>query len=227
MDGWRPARHLTGGDGRVLVEDSDPHRDCFDRPAAEPLDTAGTRAWAAGVAEAWKVVHRDAPAYADGLREGLRAVTPLRPAAGGGMHSATARDAFGAVGVAYTADSAALAVMLVHEFQHSKLGAVLDVLDLADPGGPAHRPGYTVGWRSDPRPVEGVLQGTYAHLAVADMWRARMLHDERDHVARSRYRMYRDWTEAGAETLRTCGSLTPAGVRFVACMADTLGRWEG
>jgi len=40
---------------------------------------------------------------------------------------------------------------MVHEFQHSKLWAP---------------------WRTDPRPLGGLLQGVYAFLGVADTWRA-------------------------------------------------------
>ena len=65
-------------------------------------------------------------------------------------------------------DDATLAVLLVHEVQHLKLSAVLDVCDLFD-----RDDTRTLGvpWRDDPRPVEGVLHGVYAHLAVADVWR--------------------------------------------------------
>lgn len=63
-----------------------------------------------------------------------------------------------------------LALLLIQEFQHVKLGAVLDLYDLFDPADDRllHAP-----WRDDPRPLEGLLQGTYAHLAVTDFWHAR------------------------------------------------------
>ncbi|WP_433617244.1 FxsB family cyclophane-forming radical SAM/SPASM peptide maturase [Dactylosporangium sp. CA-139114] len=218
-DGWRPARTLTLDAAAVLLEDADPYRDCFDRRAASPLTDPAARAWSTILDKAWALVHRDAPDYAEGLRAGLRAITPLRSGSDEAMHSATARDAFGAIGVAYTADSAALAVMLVHEFQHSKLGAILDLQDLTDP---ADRRTFAVGWRDDPRPLEGVLQGTYAHLAVADMWRARA---RRDRSAAPVYRMYRDWTAAALGVLQGSGSLTAAGERFAEALAGAIDRW--
>ena len=58
----------------------------------------------------------------------------------------------------------------MHEFQHVKLGAILDLYDLCDP---ADRELYYAPWREDMRPLEGLLQGTYAHLAVCEYWRTR------------------------------------------------------
>jgi HEXXH motif-containing protein len=95
------------------------------------------------------------------------------------------RHAFGAVGTV-PADADGLAVLLVHEFQHVKLG---EVLELCDPSDPTTRIRLRVPWRPDPRPVEGVLQGTYAHLAIADIWRARS-----DAPAVEHFRKYRTWT---------------------------------
>jgi HEXXH motif-containing protein len=57
--------------------------------------------------------------------------------------------------------------ILVHEIQHTKLGVLTDLVPLHDAGPEAV---YRVPWRSDLRPFGGVLQGTYAHLALADFW---------------------------------------------------------
>ena len=43
-------------------------------------------------------------------------------------------------------------------------------MDLFDPADSAT---YQVPWRPDPRPVDGVLNGTYAYLAVGELWRSR------------------------------------------------------
>jgi uncharacterized protein len=110
------------------------------------------------------------PAHAAALDGGLRAVVPLAPDPARPLRSATARHAFGAVAVTPHPDPETMAVLLVHEWQHAKLGAVLDRYDLVAPG---HSPRITVPWRPDPRPPEGVLQGVYAHLAVTQVWRAR------------------------------------------------------
>ena len=165
---FAPARWVSLG-GRVLLEDLDPHRDCHDHAAAARLGPTALRSWEASLAAAWNVIEVDAAHQVAAMSSALRAVVPLRPDPAGLLRSSTARNAFGAVAVA-AADSRAVAVMLVHEFQHTVLGALLDVCDLYDPDSTQR---LVVAWRTDPRPVEGVLQGTFAHLAVADIWRSR------------------------------------------------------
>ena len=54
-------------------------------------------------------------------------------------------------------DAPALAAALVHEVQHSKLNAVIDIVPLVRPG-VGHRR-YYAPWRDDPRPPAGLLQG--------------------------------------------------------------------
>ena len=149
-------------------------------------------------------------------------VTPLEADPAGKLRSATARHAFGAVGAAPT-DGDALAVLLVHEFQHTKLGAVLDLCDLFDP---TYRASLRVSWRRDERPVEGALQGTYAHLGVTDVWRARaQIAGPGQAQALQLFRQYRDWTSNAVDALLNTGALTPAGTQFVSRMAQTLAAW--
>ena len=74
------------------------------------------------------------------------------------------REAFGAL-EQHPATGLELAATVVHELQHTKLLAVsaLTVLHTAD--GTAR---YWAPWRPDPRPFDGLFQGAYAHLALAD-----------------------------------------------------------
>ena len=204
----------------VLLEDADPYRDRFGSPPAGRLDESEVDAWAAGLAAAWAILGEDAPEQIDGLRRGLRAITPLEKAADGTIRSATSRHAFGALGIARPEDPAVLAVLLVHEFQHIKLGAVLDLIDLVPDEAAGER--LRVGWRPDARPVEAALQGAYAHLGIAGIWRRRA---ERDPACRDTYAMYRDWTAAAIAGLLRGELLTPAGRRFVTLMSDTVAGW--
>ena len=206
---------VTLGGSPVVIDDDDPHRDLY----GFPVEKQDTSPWSTVVAAAWDVLLRDAPAYAEGLRRGLRTITPLAPPGDGSLRSATARDAFGAVGIAFTPSADDLAVLLVHEFQHTKLGAVLDLVDLVSPGADAE---LTVGWRPDPRPIEAALQGAYAHLAIADIWRRR---SERDPALRPRFAGYRDWTVAALDALRGGNWLTAEGRLFVERMTETVGGW--
>ncbi len=217
------ARHRFELSGwAVALEDTDPWRDAHGYPVRARLSAAAAEDWRSDLATAWEWIRRELPAYAPGLAAGLSVVTPLREAATGADISSAARDAFGAVAIARSGDPRTLACLLVHEFQHVKLGAVLDLTDLYDPG--CERLFYAP-WRPDPRPLEGLLQGTYAHIAVVDYWRARWRTAADEGEARGaevRFARWREQTVAAAGTLAGSGALTELGERFVTAMAQTL-----
>jgi uncharacterized protein len=222
---WQPVRRVRSGRWAAALEDTDPYRDCHGWPVAERLDAAAYGAWARLLPDAWRLLDADLPEYADGLAAGLAAITPLRPAPHGEERSSTARDAFGAVGVALPGaedPAEALALLLAHEFQHVTLGALLDEADLVDPDDPRR---ITVAWRPDPRPPEGVLQGVYAHAAVVDFWRARavtLAGTPRGAGAAAEAQRWLRATEAAATDLVASGALTAEGERFVATLLDRL-----
>ncbi|MBA0051546.1 hypothetical protein E0L36_11770 [Streptomyces sp. AJS327] len=147
---------------------------------------------------------------------------PVHPAQHGartGSRSATLRAAPGAVLSVLPASGEVLAEVLVHEIQHSKLAVLCDLLPLYRPGGAAH---YRVPWRSDPRPVGAVLQGAYAHLAMADLWHrvghargARGTGAAEVAVRRERCRAY---VGEALRTLLESDELTEAGREFTGGM---------
>lgn len=113
----------------------------------------------------------------------LRCVVPLSRPAGSGTDgegaahcSGTRREAFGAVLSSKPATAAYFASTLVHELQHTKLAALAAMV-------PLHREDaaerYFAPWRPDPRPFDGLLQGAYSHLALADYWQRFALHARR------------------------------------------------
>ncbi|WP_406076983.1 FxsB family cyclophane-forming radical SAM/SPASM peptide maturase [Micromonospora sp. NBC_00858] len=211
--GWRPTRGVPVPGRHLFVEDGDPYRDCYGQPVAPRLDDVAVRALGRTLADAWRVVHRDVSAHAAALDAGLRAVVPLAPDPARPLRSATARDAFGAIAVTPIPDPETMAVLLVHEWQHAKLGAVLDLYDLVEPSSATR---IRVPWRPDPRPPEGVLQGVYAHLAVTQVWRSRADADRPGHPdAPAHAARYLSWTRNGADALLASRTLTPAGERFV------------
>jgi uncharacterized protein len=218
---WTPTASVTLDGLTVRLEDADPYRDCHGWPPTGTLTGDERRAWAEALRAAWPSVLRDAPEQASGLAGGLTTITPLAadPVT---LRSATSRQAYGALGIALTPDPAALAVMLVHEFQHTKLGAILDLIDLVDPDTDVL---VTVGWRPDPRPAELVLQGIYAHLTVAGMWRRRAGRGEPG--AEKHYDMYRDWTVEAIGHLSGSGALTAAGRHFLDRLTATIEQWPG
>ncbi len=220
--GWRSVRRVTTGGMSVTVEDIDPFRDCQAWDAAGRLPAATWTSWRLALAAAARQLAAELPAYADVIGAGLRSVVPMRTRSPGHDRSGTARRAFGAVALALPDDTDALAALLLHEMQHVKLAALGDLIDLFDR---ADRRRFPVSWRADPRPVEGVLHGTYAHLAVAELWRSRAMRRPAGQ-ARHRFRMYRSWVEEAIEALLNAGALTPEGKRFVNGMRDTVGAWS-
>lgn len=222
---WQPVRELRSPGGfTVRLDDTDPYRDCHQWPAAPRLSEADAARWQDRFEAAWPLIESEYPGYAAGLTAGLSTIMPLADGTSGRDISAAARSAFGAVGVALPADGETLALLIIHEFQHVKLGAVLDLFELCDP---AQRREFYAPWRDDPRPVEALLQGTYAHLGVTDYWRARRHRaDGRDALAAAeRFARWRALTAGAIETLAGSGALTDLGERFAAQMRRTVQPW--
>jgi uncharacterized protein len=203
---WRPVRRVAGSAVQVAVDDLDPFRDCQQWPATGRLSESEWLAWQRGLTAASRRLADRAPAYAQVLATGLRAVIPLYPTAEG-TRSATARQAFGAVGVAFPADPREIDDLLVHEFQHTKLYGLCDLRELFDR---ADTQRLRIPWRPDPRPVEGVLHGAYAHLALAHLSRGR------GEAGRTAWLRYQGWVRGACEALRGTRALTADGQRFVA-----------
>jgi uncharacterized protein len=131
------------------------------------------------------------------------------------------------IGAALPADGPTLALLMAHEFQHVKLGALLDVYDFFDEDA-ADRLFYAP-WREDPRPLEGLFQGTYAHLAVTEYWRVRRFEPAGTAAdtaaAEAEFTRWRTHTAEAVETLLGSGSLTALGEHFARAMGETLAPW--
>ena len=216
---WQPTRYFTMPGLAVRLEDTDPYRDCHEWPVAGRADNVD--GWRYLLAEAWEDIRTRTPRYAPTMSEGLRAVVPLVPDATRRQRSSAARQAFGTIAAAPVDEPAALAVLLVHEMQHVKLGALLDLCVLVQPLASER---IRVPWRPDPRPIEAALQGTYAHLAVADLWRSRYA-AATGKTDQELFHRYRDWTSGAIGQLLNSGRLTSLGERFVARMRTTVDGW--
>jgi uncharacterized protein len=221
---WQPVRELRAGAFTVRLEDTDPYRDCHQWPVTGRLTNAEAAAWQTRFEEAWQLIEQAYPQYAPGIAAGLTTVLPLANEVPGREISAAARQAFGAIAAALPTTGAGLALLIIHEFQHVKLGAVLDMFDLYDR---ADRQVFFAPWREDPRPVGALLQGTYAHIGVTDYWRARrhQVSGPDAPVAAEQFARWRIMTEAAIETLANSSALTPLGTRFVTGMRATVDPW--
>ncbi|WP_438294980.1 FxsB family cyclophane-forming radical SAM/SPASM peptide maturase [Streptomyces sp. HUAS TT7] len=221
---WHPVRLFEGEGWSVAIEDTDPLRDCHKWPVSGRLAADEAKLWAEDLTGAWSLIRRELPAYADGVAAGLRLITPLHAQERSNV-SAACKEAWGAIGAARPASPDQLALLIVHEFQHVKLAAVLDAVDLYDT---ADRNLYYAPWRDDPRPIGGLLQGTYAHIAVTDFWRVRRRTAEGTSergAAEAQFARWRQQTAEAVEELLGSGTLTDLGQRFVASMGHTVRGW--
>jgi uncharacterized protein len=115
---------------------------------------------------------------------------------------------------------------LVHETQHLKLCALLDLVPLTRPDEGQR---YYAPWRTDPRPAGGLLQGAYAFLGVSGFWRGQRetAPDARVRLrAEAEFARWRDGAALVADTLLDSGQLTAAGQSFVGEMARVLAAWQ-
>jgi uncharacterized protein len=223
---WQPVRMLRASGFRLALDDIDPYRGCAPWPAAPRLSAPEAAWWTREFGTAWdEIEHR---AYAPALAAGLTTLTPLAPGPDGRGASAVARHAFGAVAVSVSASAGpgGLALLLIEEFQRAKLGAVLDLYDLYDPDDDRLFP---VPWGESKGRIEALLQGAYAHLAVADFWRVSQQReaDSDSDAAGRRFGECRAQAGEATGTLLDSGALTPLGARFVQQMRNSLAALAG
>ena len=189
----------------------------FRASAAVVFTAEELTAWRDRVQAAWQVLERQKRWPLDAFADTVSVIVPLAPDDEADFVSVTSPAVFGAIATSWPPDPVVMAEMLVHEFQHLKLSALLDMAPLISPGGGqalAYAP-----WRPDPRPAGGLLQGMYAHLAVARFWDTqRGLEDDPDSLFRAQvlYERWRRTIEPTADTLLGMDDcLTPEGVSFV------------
>ncbi|SNT62785.1 uncharacterized protein SAMN05421812_114181 [Asanoa hainanensis] len=222
--GWQPLRVLRApGPPAVAVpiDDLDPGRDSYHIEASPRLTSPTVARWQQAFAATWQLVARHLPERAAELSVALRTVVPLRKPDLQAARSATAREAVGAVGLDLPLSHAEFATTLVHEIQHSKLTAVMDIEPLCAYSGEAT---WFAPWRTDPRPLAGLLQGIYAFLGVADTWRALYTGSDGFPEAPKQFARARADVTAAVEGIGPTDELTPAGRRFVAGMAAAVDR---
>jgi uncharacterized protein len=218
---WQAVRRVSAAGLSITVDDVDPFRDCHAWVPAGRLSSASWGSWRLAVPAAVTRLSAELPDYASVLRAGLRSVVPILPEAAGLRQSGSTREAFGAAAVALPDDPGSLGELLLHEMQHVKLAALADQFDLFDKSDGRL---FSVPWRRDPRPIHGLLHGTYAHLAVAELWRARA-RARPDRPTVDRYLTYRSWVEDEIDVMQTAGCLLPAGERFVEGMRGAVNGW--
>ncbi|MEU1176425.1 HEXXH motif-containing putative peptide modification protein [Streptomyces sp. NPDC005820] len=226
---WFPLRRLRR---MSFLDDLDPYRD-LDRPIAP------ARLDAEEVAE-WRRVHdqtvallRSRPGSGPGslapelvdtiVPWGRTAAKP--PAVPSVRLSASTGDAFGSMVIERPTEGRALAESFVHEYQHSKLGALLHLFPVLQDD---RAELYYAPWRSDPRHLTGLLHGVYAFTGVAGFWLG-LIGDttyDRDGACGYHFALRRLQTRMALRTLATRATLTLPGRRLVAGLTTTLDAWQ-
>jgi uncharacterized protein len=208
---WEPVRRLRPG---LVLDDTDPYRDCHHRPAAPRLDDARAKDLQRLLEDALALLRDAAPARAAELDSSLTVLTPLLP---GAPVRPAGRRGFGALGVVPRQEPLPFALSLVAGFQYARLDALLDMRDLYDEAFEADGRTYRVPWHEAPVGFEELLGGAWAKAATAEVWRGRgrtASGAERDLAVR---RAGRDlaWSEEAFDTAVSSGSLTRLGERLV------------
>ncbi|WP_030438639.1 HEXXH motif domain-containing protein [Actinoplanes subtropicus] len=221
-EGWHPVRALRAEAGGLAItlglDDVHPYRHGHHAPPANRLPDAEVALWQEAFARAWSLLAELVPARAGELAAGLRTLVPLVQEDARTARSATIRHAFGVFGLTLPPSPEEFAVTMVHEFQHSKLSALLDLIPLTDP---RHERRYFAPWRLDPRPLPGLLQGVYAFVGVADTWRALRRAPGMAELAERRFVESRLQVDRGLRSIEESGAVTPAGARLIAELRKT------
>ncbi|MGW7379601.1 aKG-HExxH-type peptide beta-hydroxylase [Streptomyces sp. NPDC054794] len=231
---WTPAYALPAlatGAAPTPLDDLDPYRTVQGGAryrglsGAATLDDAERKRWLhtwSGTAVELRLGGEQRLAEAVAL---LRCLIPLAAPPGtdpddctGGTCSGTRREAFGAVLSSTPQTPTVFAATLVHELQHTKLVALSEAVTLHQADA---RERYFAPWRPDPRPYDGLLQGTYSHLALADFFQRRALTLARPADREAAWAVHaRCREQVGAALPALVGStdLTVRGRRFVDAM---------
>jgi len=221
--GWRELQTARAGSLDVLIDDLDPFRmPATDGEPSGRLTNVQAAEFVAMLRDAWAVL---APATAAEIAAIVRVIVPY-PAPESGHVSTSSPQTFGTVAMSRQPDQYTCAETLVHETQHLKLCALLDLVALTQPDDGQR---YYAPWRPDPRPASGLLQGAYAFLGVAGFWRGQreVAPDPRVRSrAEAEFARWRDGAALVAATLLDSGQLTAAGQAFVGEMSRVLAAWQ-
>ena len=208
----------AGRELALLIDDIDPRRHCLGEAVAGRMDDSRWQEWQSGFRQAWDVLLKNAPERCAELTAGLASVVPLNDSEPAGT-SVTFADAFGGFGSTAPREPGQFAVTLVHELQHSKLNAIMSLIQLHDH---KHQVLYRVPWRLDPRPIGGVLHGVYAFAAVAQTWHALRAERRWKPHATDEFRRIKGHVTQVIDEISQGGGLTTAGLQLVSEVDRTL-----
>lgn len=225
---FTPAREHTctshGLTLRAWLDDQDPYHGFGEpRPPADLTDSDAAE-WRKVLDEAWDVLTLNHPAYARELAAGLRGLVPIEPDTD--TVGASSPAAFGGIRLSANGSATEFAEAMVHEMQHSKLNALLGLVQLTVDDNVRR---HLAPWRDDPRPLIGVVHGIYAFTCGVEFW---LRHGTvTDDVAAARRIDFdiahrRLQVRRAVHTLASSDRLTPAGTALVDAVSARLAVCE-
>lgn len=225
---WLALRRIDascdGLDISLIIDDLDPFRGGHGLRLADRLDDTTVAGWQGLLRDGWEILVRRHRERAELLAEGLVCIAPVEVDEKGTGANATSMNAFGALSMSWPYDPSNLAVGLVHEFQHGKLGALLDLVPLCVPDDSKR---FYAPWRGDPRPLGGLLQGAYAYVGVTDFWNVeRQVEHKTRSYAHVEFARWREQVRRAVDVIAASGQLTDEGVDFVAELRSRCDAWR-
>lgn len=220
---WQPVRrHRSSARGHaveVVVDDLGPYREFGGPVPPDPLGDSEWDEWRKYLDEAWELLTARHPGSAEELAAGLSTVVPLDPRRD--VFAASSSAAFGAIAMSPKRSATEFGEALVHELQHSKVNALLDLVDLHTADG---TPRHYAPWRDDPRPVDGLLHGVYAFVSVVEFWHAQRGLVPAALARRAEFSLAYRARQVGlaVDAMRGLVDLTDLGREFVAAVAVRL-----
>jgi len=210
----------TGEELSVVLDGTDPMWPVLDLPIGPGVDDDQADPWRERMSAGWRLLRELDPERARAIRAGLSTLVPLRPTAtttdfASTDLTASSADAFGAAALTLPRDGVSFAETLVHEFQHGKLSALLDLEPLLRPTTDRGRDElFYSPWRQDPRPLSGVLQGAFAYLGVTDFWN-RQRHRDGGMYPHFEFARWRREVFDALARIRAKATPTPLGAYFL------------
>jgi HEXXH motif-containing protein len=218
-DNWLAMPRSTVGELTLSLDDTSPYRHFAGPVPPRRQSETEVDQWRKALREMWPLLKTAAPVAAEEIAAGL---TVLVPRDSDVQQNASSSEGFGGVSLSLPSTALDFAVILVHEFAHSKMSLLHKICSLHQPD---HEPRFHAPWRDDLRPLHGFLQGVYAHLAIVAFWRQYRNAGDDSERARSELARWLGPTTEAASSLVDEPKLTEYGHRLVATMLRQLRCW--
>ncbi|MCB5167104.1 FxsB family radical SAM/SPASM domain protein [Streptomyces bambusae] len=169
---WQPVRVWPGAGPEApgaVLDDLDPHRNCFARPPRLRLGAGEAADWQDRLAAAWALLHRTVPELARQAAAGLTTLTPLAGGPRTAGRGEAGRHGPGALGVPWSAGVPQTALALLTGRRRARLRALTEVTDLYALDGEWL---HGSPWREHPVPVSRLLADVHERVAVEACRRA-------------------------------------------------------